>query len=155
MEPPELLALLESRGETLAFAESLTGGLLADEFITVAGASAVVRGGVIAYATDLKETLLDVDPALLAQRGAVDRDVALAMARGARTRMGATYGLATTGVAGPDPQDGHPVGTVYIALSGPGGERVERLALSGTRAQIRRDAVTAAAGLLTEEDLPK
>lgn len=155
MEPPELLALLESRGETLAFAESLTGGLLTDEFITVAGASAVVRGGVIAYATDLKETLLDVDPALLAQRGAVDRDVALAMARGARTRMGATYGLATTGVAGPDPQDGHPVGTVYIALSGPGGERVERLALSGTRAQIRRDAVTAAAGLLTEEDLPK
>src|SRR5690625_86804 len=149
MEPRDLLALLESRGETLAFAESLTGGLLTDAFVTIPGASAVVRGGITAYATDLKASLLGVDPALLKERGAVDPDVAVAMAKGIRKRLGATYGLATTGVAGPEPQDGKAVGTVYIAVSGPGGDRVERLMIAGTRAQIRRCAVTAASGLLT------
>ena len=86
------------------------------------GASSVLRGAVVAYATDLKGTLLDVDRALLDARGAVDPDVAGEMARGVRARLGADVGLATTGVAGPDPQDGQPPGTVHVAVRTPDGD---------------------------------
>jgi nicotinamide-nucleotide amidase len=147
------LAELVRAGTTLAVAESLTGGLLAAEFVAVPGASKVFRGSVTAYATELKGSVLGVDPELLAVRGAVDPDVAAQMARGVRRLMGAGYGLATTGVAGPDPQDGHPVGTVFVAVSwaspdGEGGESVSSLRLSGDRATIRRKAVSAAVELL-------
>ena len=81
----------------------------------------MLRGAVVAYATDLKGTLLDVDAALLDERGAVDPDVAVAMARSIRARLGADVGLATTGVAGPDPQDGQPPGTVHVAVCTPHG----------------------------------
>lgn len=154
MTPTSLLRRLERSGETLALAESLTGGLLADAFITVSGASAVVRGGVIAYATDLKNTLLAVDADLLAQRGAVDGQVAEQMAAGVQTRLGATYGLSTTGVAGPDPQDGHDVGTVYLGLAHPGGCIHARAHLTGDRAEIRAGAVVEALHLLAKT-LPK
>jgi CDP-diacylglycerol--glycerol-3-phosphate 3-phosphatidyltransferase len=106
----EVHELLLARGETLAVAESLTGGALAAAVVAVPGVSATFRGGVVAYATELKSELLGVDAALLAARGPVDPDVAVAMAEGVRERLGATWGLATTGVAGPDPQDGHPPG---------------------------------------------
>ena len=102
---------------TVAVAESLTGGLVCAALTSVPGASAVMRGGVIAYATDLKAALLGVDSELLAREGAVHPDVAVAMARGVATRLDAEYGVATTGVAGPEPQDGHPVGQVYIAVA--------------------------------------
>lgn len=115
-----VLRLLDERGATLAVAESLTGGLVAARFTAVPGASRTFRGSVTAYATELKARLLDVDPALLAEHGAVDPRVAREMAAGVRTRLGADWGLATTGVAGPDPQDGKPVGTVYVAVAGPG-----------------------------------
>jgi nicotinamide-nucleotide amidase len=108
--------LLTGSGRTVAMAESLTGGLVVAALVGVPGASKVVRGGVVAYMTDLKASLLGVDEDLLGRVGAVDPDVAVAMARGAAVRLGADYGLATTGVAGPDPQDGHPVGEVWIAL---------------------------------------
>jgi nicotinamide-nucleotide amidase len=101
----------------------------------------VFRGGVIAYATDVKAALLGVSAALLAERGAVDPDVAGAMAAGARERLGATIGAATTGVAGPDAADGKPPGTVHIAVSTAGGTVVQTLALSGGRDEIRRDTV--------------
>ena len=139
---------LLARGETLALAESLTGGALAAALVAVPGVSATFRGGVIAYATDLKAELLGVDAALLAQRGPVDRDVAVAMAVGVRQRLGATWGLATTGVAGPDPQDGHPPGVFFVALAGPDGSRVEALAHDGDRAAVRAAAVAAALALL-------
>ncbi|MFI2752703.1 CinA family protein [Cellulomonas sp. P22] len=147
--PPEaegaalLLDLLDRRGWTVAVAESLTGGLVAATLVEVPGASRVVRGGVVAYATDLKETLLGVDPALLAERGAVDPDVAVAMAEGVRARLGADVGLATTGVAGPDPQDGHVPGTVHVAVVAPGAVVVRSLVLPGDRAAVR-DASCAA-----------
>lgn len=143
-----VLARLTGAGQTLAVAESLTGGLVAAALASVPGASAAFRGGVVAYATDLKAALLGVDPGLLAARGAVDPDVAAAMTRGARERLGATAAAATTGVAGPDPADGQPVGTVYIAADAGRGPAVRRLALSGTRNEIRRTAATECLRLL-------
>lgn len=115
----QVLRLLQARGETLAVAESLTGGLVAAELTAVPGASQAFRGSVTAYATDLKHEVLGVDGTLLAGRGAVDAEVALQMAAGVRKVMGADWGIATTGVAGPEPQDGQAVGTVFVAVAGP------------------------------------
>ena len=115
----EVLAELRRRGQTLAVAESLTGGLLAATIVDVPGASRVFRGGLVVYATDLKNRLAGVPAELLAERGAVDPDVATALALGARERCLADWGLGTTGVAGPDPQDGNAVGTAYVACVGP------------------------------------
>lgn len=112
--------LLAERGATVAVAESLTGGLLGAALTDMPGSSATFAGGVVAYATPLKRTLLGVPGDLLAAHGAVHPDVAVAMARGARERLGGSYGLAVTGVAGPEPQDGQPVGTVHIAVAGSG-----------------------------------
>jgi PncC family amidohydrolase len=140
--------LLVGEAATVATAESLTGGLLGAALTCVPGASTSYRGGVVAYATELKTTLLGVDPEVLAARGAVDPGVAAAMAGGARTRCAATYGVATTGVAGPDPQDGKPVGLVYVAVSGPRGVEVVEQRLAGDRAAIRGEAVRAALRLL-------
>lgn len=141
-----LLDTLLDRGRTLAVAESLTGGLVAATLVDVPGASRVLRGGVVAYATDLKTALLGVDPGLLAAHGAVHPEVAAQMARGVRERLRADVGLATTGVAGPDPQDGRNAGTVFVAVSTADGERVRELAIEGGRAEVRavsRDAVLA------------
>lgn len=137
----QIVGLLTRRRQTVAVAESLTGGLLGAAITTVPGASSVFRGGVIAYATDVKAALLGVSAALLAERGAVDPDVAGAMAAGVRERLGAAIGAATTGVAGPDAADGKPPGTVHIAVSTVGGTVVQTLALSGGRDEIRRDTV--------------
>jgi nicotinamide-nucleotide amidase len=147
----EVLRLLGERGATLAVAESLTGGLVAAELTGVPGASHSFLGSVTAYATPLKESLLGVDGGLLAARGAVDAQVAREMAEGVRGRLGADWGAATTGVAGPDPQDGQPVGTVFVAVAGPGGRgRVAPLRLAGDRTQIRRASVAAVLELLAE-----
>ncbi|GAA0912006.1 CinA family protein [Virgisporangium aurantiacum] len=145
-----VLSLLKKRGETLATAESLTGGLVAATIVDVPGASAVYRGGLVAYATELKAALVGVPNDLLAARGPVDPDVARALARGARERCGADWGLATTGVAGPDPQDGHPVGRVYVAVSGPGVDEVRELTLTGDRPAIRAGSVAAVLVLLED-----
>ncbi len=140
-----LLRALEARGWTVAVAESLTGGAVCARLVEVPGASRVLRGGVVAYATDLKAGLLGVDPALLAERGAVDPAVAAAMAHGVRVRLAADVGLATTGVAGPDPQDGYPPGTVHVAVATAGTSRVASWRLPGDRPQVRAATV---AGLL-------
>jgi nicotinamide-nucleotide amidase len=144
----EVHGLLLARRETLAVAESLTGGALGAALVAVPGVSATFRGGVITYATELKAELLGVDVALLARRSPVDPDVAVAMAVGVRQRLGATWGLATTGVAGPDPQDGHPPGVFFVAVAGPDGSRVEASTLDGDRAAVRAAAVAAALALL-------
>ncbi|WP_244293456.1 CinA family protein [Streptomyces sp. MJM8645] len=135
---------LRARGGTLAVAESLTGGLLAAALVDVPGASATFRGSVTAYATELKASVLGVDEGLLAVYGPVHPVVAGQMAEGVRRLLGATYGIATTGVAGPDPQDGQSVGTVHLAVAGPEGTLVSSPRLSGGRARIRHGAVTAA-----------
>jgi nicotinamide-nucleotide amidase len=152
-----VLSALTAAGQTVAVAESLTGGLVAAALASVPGASAAFRGGVVAYATDLKAALLGVDAGLLARCGAVDPDVAAAMAAGARSRLGATAGAATTGVAGPDPSDGQPVGTVFIAADAGAGPVTRRLSLTGNRNEIRRAAATECLrlllGVLREENV--
>lgn len=147
-----VLALLEERGATLAVAESLTGGLVAAELTSVPGASRSFRGSVTAYATDLKREVLGVAGPLLAERGAVDPEVARQMAAGVRGILGADWGAATTGVAGPDPQDGQPVGTVYVAVAGPTGTgKVAALRLNGDRTDIRKESVRSVLALLRSE----
>ncbi|MFD5187858.1 CinA family protein [Streptomyces sp. NPDC058357] len=147
-----VLELLAGRGETLAVAESLTGGLVAAELTSVPGASRSFRGSVTAYATPLKRDVLGVDGVLLAERGAVDPEVARQMAAGVRRVLGADWGMATTGVAGPEPQDGKAVGTVYAAVAGPDGvENMARLRLNGGRADIRRESVRSVLELLSAE----
>jgi nicotinamide-nucleotide amidase len=151
-----IIGLLTRRHLTVAAAESLTGGLVCAALTTVPGASAVFRGGVVAYATDLKAALLGVPGTLLAARGAVDPEVAAAMADGVRERLGAAVGAATTGVAGPDPAEGKPPGTVHVAVSTAGGRITRTLSLSGGREQIRDDTVHCCLSLLwavlAEED---
>lgn len=146
----EVVSLLADRGSTIATAESLTGGLVAAAITSVPGASTVLRGGVVSYATDLKARLLGVDEQLLSQVGAVHPQVAREMADGARTLVGADYGVSTTGVAGPDPQDGAAVGTVFVAVSGPGGVTVVDASTSGDRDAIRRATVIAALRLVIQ-----
>jgi nicotinamide-nucleotide amidase len=144
----QILDRLRTDGHTVAVAESLTGGLVAAALTDVPGASAAFRGGVIAYATELKADILGVDAVMLRRHGAVYPPVASAMARGVRARLGATYGVATTGVAGPDPSDGQPVGTAHIAVSAADDTVVRTIALTGDRLEIRRLTVEHALGLL-------
>ncbi|MFC6595657.1 CinA family protein [Kitasatospora paranensis] len=143
-------AALRAQGATVAVAESLTGGLLAAALVDVPGASATFRGSVTAYATELKASVLGVDEGLLAVHGPVHPVVARQMADGVRRLLGATYGLATTGVAGPEAQDGLPVGTVHVGFAGPGGTQVVSPVLSGQRARIRGTTVTVALELLLD-----
>jgi nicotinamide-nucleotide amidase len=153
-EDTDVAAMLERfrhSAATIAVAESLTGGLLCAALTAVPGASTVVRGGLVVYATDLKTALAGVPRALLTERGAVDPDVARELARGARARLRATVGIGVTGVAGPDPQDGQPVGTVFLAIDGPGGHTVAERRFRGERAAIRAQSVSVALALLDRE----
>ncbi|MDP9443890.1 MAG: nicotinamide-nucleotide amidohydrolase family protein [Actinomycetota bacterium] len=144
-----VLAALRARGATLAVAESLTGGALAAAVTAVPGASAVFRGGVVAYASVVKVSLLDVPDEVVSRYGVVSAATAEAMATAARRRFEATYALSTTGVAGPDRQEDQPVGTVHVGCAGPVDAVVsESLLLVGSRQQIRAQTCTAALALL-------
>jgi nicotinamide-nucleotide amidase len=149
---------LLARGQTVGTAESLTGGALGDLLSSTPGASATYRGGVVTYATELKQSLLGVGDDLVATYGVVSGECARAMAAGCRAATGATYALATTGVAGPDVQEGKPVGTVYVGLSGPDGETVLTMELVGDRRRIQdracREALSALCGILRGEQPP-
>ncbi|WP_069160232.1 CinA family protein [Nocardia altamirensis] len=136
----ELVQALGLAGQTVATAESLTAGLLSATIAGVPGASAVLRGGVVVYATELKHSLGGVSAEVLQTEGPVAASTAEQLAVGARTRCGADWGVALTGVAGPDTQDGHPVGTVFLGLAGPGHTEVMRLKLLGDRWTIRISA---------------
>jgi nicotinamide-nucleotide amidase len=144
----EILRLLTANGQTVATAESLTGGLVAAALTDVAGSSQAFRGGVIAYATELKAQVLGVDGRMLEKHGPVYAPVAAAMAEGVRTRLNATVGVATTGVAGPEPADGFPPGTVHIAVSLADDTVVRTMALNGNRDEVRRLTVERLLGLL-------
>lgn len=144
---PGLIAELTVRGQTVAVAESLTGGLVVSELVEVPGASKVVHGGVVAYATPVKASLLGVSAELLAAEGAVHPEVARQMASGVRTALAvdgrpATWGISTTGVAGPDPQDGKPVGTVFVGIASESGAEAWELRLDGDREAIRHTTVS-------------
>ena len=152
------VAALQAAGQTVATAESLTGGLLCSALVDVPGASKVVRGGVVAYAPEVKVDVLGVDADVVAERGTVDRLTAEQMALGAVRELGADWGVSTTGVAGPEPSEGKPVGTVHVAIVGRGASRVLDLALDGDRHDIRAQTVAAALSALIarveEQDEP-
>lgn len=145
-----LLAVARDRGLTVAVAESLTGGLLSSELVGPPGASDVVLGAVVAYATRVKSSVLGVDAELLAERGPVDGEVAEQMALGVARLLGARCGVATTGVAGPGLQDGRPAGRVHVAASLDGVVHQRRLDLPGPRDAVRERAALAALELLHE-----
>jgi PncC family amidohydrolase len=134
-----VLYLLRSRHETLATAESLTGGLLGDLLTSVPGSSTFYLGGVISYSTEAKQLLLGVSPETVAAHGVVSAQCAAEMSEGVRRATGATWSVSTTGVAGPDSQEGKAVGLVYVAVTGPR-QAVRRLQLEGDRNGIRRRA---------------
>ena len=140
--------LLRERGQTVACAESLTGGLLGAALSELPGSSATFRGGLVVYATDVKSAVAGVPADLLDVHGAVSPQTAEALASGARERLGADWAVATTGVAGPDEQEGRPVGTVHVAVAGPDGVTVRSARLPGDRDRVRALTVTAALDLL-------
>lgn len=149
MTAQDLLTRLRERGATLAVAESLTGGRLAAAVTAVPGASAVFRGGVVAYASDVKMSVLGVPAEQVAEHGVVSAECAAAMAMGARALLGATFAVSTTGVAGPALQEGKPAGTVFVGLAGPDGAvHTERLDLAGDRSAITDQTTVAALELL-------
>jgi len=175
-----VVAALRQRSQTLATAESLTGGLVGATLTDVPGASAVYRGGLIVYATELKAELTGVSAKTLAEDGPVAASTAAQLARGAASVCGADWGLATTGVAGPEPQDGHPVGQVFVAVAGPlpvgtpgevpeavsnealagdrGAVQVQELSLTGDRSAIRdqttRSVLQLLLGMIQLDPLP-
>ena len=150
--------LLRAGGSTIATAESLTGGRLAVALTDVPGASETYLGGVVTYATELKQSFLGIDERIVEQYGVISPECAKAMASGVRTVTGATYGLATTGVAGPGEQEGKPAGTVFVGIAGPGLLEAVALELAGKRAQIQerttREAFEALEAVLRREETP-
>lgn len=168
MRAGQVVGLLAERGETLAFCESLSAGLASATIAQVPGSSAVLRGGLVTYASDLKVALAHVPQELVDEFGVVSAEVAAAMAKGTRLVCDATWAVALTGVAGPDSQDGHPVGEVFLACAGPQGvvavraengtsvqahcevESATIKVLSGERNEIREQAVDCALQLLLD-----
>lgn len=150
VDPAAVVAAYRAAGLTVAVAESLTAGLVCARLADVPGASAVLRGGVVAYATDLKAALLGVDEELLARNGPVDAEVAVQMACGVRDRLRADVAVATTGVAGPDPQGGRPPGTVFVAVATRHTSRARAERWPGDRAHVREATVAVALAMLLD-----
>lgn len=149
----EIIEVARAQGWTVGVAESLTGGLVTAALISVPGASVVVRGGIVAYAADLKSSVLRVPGHVISQHGTVSQQCAEAMSRGACDVLGATFALSTTGVAGPEPSEGHPPGTVHVAVSARVTAREEAtvhqaLHTCGSRIDIRSHATYEGLSLL-------
>jgi nicotinamide-nucleotide amidase len=152
-EPERVIAAASAAGVSIGVAESLTGGDVCVRLVGVPGSSAVLRGGVVAYASDVKVRVLGVEQRDLDRYGPVSRETALAMARGVRVALGADVGIATTGAAGPDPHGGQPPGTAFIAVdAGDGIPAVVELHVPGSRrdvcAGVRDAALSLAADAL-------
>ena len=156
MRLTELVNKLISRNHQIAVAESLTGGMLLSELVSVPGASNVIQGGIVCYSTESKIAVLGVPAQIISDHGVISKEAAIAMAQQVSLKFDAAIGVATTGVAGPDLQEGKAAGTVFIAVVGPGGTVVNELHLSGERSAIRSQTVCAALDLLGKysDDLP-
>ncbi|KAK1765462.1 hypothetical protein QBC33DRAFT_612413 [Phialemonium atrogriseum] len=152
----DVIRLLRATGETVGVAESLTAGGVMTALTSVPGASAAFRGGVVSYATPLKQLPLSVDAGLIAREGVIHADVAIQMAEGARTAttfddIPTTWGAGTTGVAGPDSQDGKPVGTVFIGIASPDGSwACGPFSFPGPRERVRAATVVEALSRLRD-----
>lgn len=140
----ELVELLKDARATVATAESLTGGRLAARMSEAPGSSEIFLGGAVTYATEAKVKVLGVPEQVVDEHGVVSGECARAMAEGVRRLLGSTYGVSTTGVAGPDRQEDKPVGTVFVGVAGPDGTDVVPLALEGDRDSITAETVLAA-----------
>ncbi len=138
---------LKSKGESLSVAESITGGALTSEIVSVPGASHILKGSIVAYSVEIKMRELSVPQELIDRAGVVSEEVALAMADGIRARMNTTWSIASTGVAGPGPHHGIAAGTVWLAIVGPNTRETVKLALEGDRETVRRGAVESALGV--------
>jgi nicotinamide-nucleotide amidase len=145
-----LIETLAAVGGTVATAESLTGGMLGAILTDVPGASRVYLGGAITYATAVKHSLLGVPEGLVTTHGVVSAECAAAMAGGVRGLLSASYGVATTGVAGPGPQEDRPAGTVWIAVAATGTPVTRLLRLAGDRSAVRRQTCVAAIELVSD-----
>jgi len=141
---------LTELGQTLAVAESCTGGQLSAAVTAVPGASTVFLGGIVSYTNDVKEALLDVSEETLRLHGAVSAETAREMALGVRRRLGSDYGIGITGVAGPGESEGKPAGLVYVGWAGPEEFiNVARMRFPGGREQVQQSSVELAlAGLM-------
>lgn len=139
----EIVDTLRARGETVSTAESLTAGAVSSAIVTTAGASDVFVGAITAYRDEVKISHLGVDQGVLNKYTSVSEQVAVAMAQGAIKSFGTTWAIATTGVAGPNLLDGHPVGAVWVVVEGPVCETIE-LSLSGERESVRNAATASA-----------
>lgn len=144
----EVVALLQERKETITCAESISGGALTAELVSVPGASHVLNGALIAYSNQIKIDELSVPAVLIDQFGVVSEEVALAMANGAKAKFSANWAVSLTGVAGPGPSHGVDPGTVWLAIVGPGHQEAVKLSISGDRESVRRGAVESAVGVL-------
>lgn len=149
-----VIAAAKAAGTSLATAESLTAGMIAATLAEVPGASAVLQGGVVSYSSSVKARVLGVDPALLAERGSVDGEVARQMAEGARRACGADLAVSATGVAGPDAHDGKDVGTVFLGFASDSGSGFTEHRFAGDRAGIRFSSTVAALELLASHLVP-
>ena len=138
---------LKSKGESLSIAESITGGALTSEIVSVPGASHILKGSIVAYSVEIKMRELSVPQELIDRASVVSEEVALAMADGIRARMNTTWSIASTGVAGPGPHQGIAAGTVWLAIVGPNTRETVKLALEGDRETVRRGAVESALGV--------
>ena len=139
----EIIDTLRHKSETLSTAESLTAGSVSSAIVSIAGASDIFIGGLTAYRDEIQISHLFVDPQLIAEHSSISEEAAIAMARGAIKTFGSTWAIATTGVAGPNPLDGHPVGAVWVAIEGPVCQTIE-LSLSGERETVRNAATASA-----------
>ncbi len=148
MNAQKIVQLLRERNETITCAESITGGALTSELVSIPGASHVLKGSIIAYSTEVKVSELKVEPTLIQEFGVVSEEVALAMAQGVKAKFAAEWAISLTGVAGPGASHGVPAGTVWLALLGPGFEETVKLELMGEREMVRRGAVESALGVL-------
>ena len=148
MNAQKVVQRLRERNETITCAESITGGALTSELVSIPGASHVLKGSIIAYSTEVKVSELKVEPILIQEFGVVSEEVALAMARGVKAKFAAEWAISLTGVAGPGASHGVPAGTVWLALLGPGFEETVKLELMGEREMVRRGAVESALGVL-------
>ena len=148
MNAQKIVQLLRERNETITCAESITGGALTSELVSIPGASHVLKGSIIAYSTEVKVSELKVEPSLIQEFGVVSEEVALAMARGVKAKFAAEWAISLTGVAGPGASHGIPAGTVWLALLGPALQETVKLELMGEREMVRRGAVESALGVL-------
>ncbi len=146
-----VLDLLKRRGETLAVAESMTGGLLAARLTAIPGASAVFLGGATVYSAQAKAALLGLDPGTLALEGTVSEATSRRLAEAVRAKVGATWGLAVTGNAGPGAEGDASLGAVFIALAGPAGTETRNLRLPGDRADVQLRGTAVALDLLRRD----